>query len=615
MTKTSLAAAYIYDADLREAANAAGRNYWYEYIREILDRLGLTAAPISRHALTDSALAKMALLFVGDLTAAQVAPEAAAALDRWVQAGGVLIGFGSEGLDELFGVRFRSLMPQHGDEFSIAGYFAFSDHPLTAGIHSVLHPEQKLIILSPIRSVWPTESVELARLYSFFGADTGCAAITMREYGQGRAFYFGFNVPQTMWTLHQGRPLTADYDGDGYYRTSDKRVIGTNEPEVAYSDELLFLLQNMVATQSWPLLHQLPPVHNEGPGADPGSRITDPASTLPAASVPDALFFWGGDDEAAAGTQVWASDWMKSRGLPYHINLMPLRGAFHLSVEEFQHIKANGHEPSLHYNFIDDFAHPNAFTETDLQAQAELYRRTYGEDPICSVNHWCCWIGWAEPAKWMAAQGGKADNCHIHRGSPPLNPTNMLGFSFGTAFPYYFYDDWRGGNQKIDFLEEPITGYEVGYLAGETRFDVLHKTIDTAVRYHLTMNLFYHPVNVYHQEACRQAIDEVLRYLEEQGHTAVHVGNDELWRWWTARSAGQITDVTVEGNTLTCTATCDYPRGFIVKVPLGTATAALATCDGLPATVHLDERFGQQWAYMVVPPGRHEIHIRWGGTP
>lgn len=590
MSKRSLSAAYVYDADLREAANAAGRNYWYEYLREILDRLGLTAAPISRHALTEAGLEKVTLLFIGDLTVDQVTAEAATALERWVQAGGVLIGFGTEGLDPLFGVEFRSLMPQHGDDFSIAGYFAFSEHPLTTDIHSVLHPEQKLIILSPIRSVRPTESLELARLYSFFGVDTECAAVTMRPWGQGRAFYFGFNVPQTMWTLQQGRPLTGDYDGDGYYRTSDKRVIGTNEPEVAYSDEILFLLQNMVAMQGWPLLHQLPPARRGG------ERV-----------VPEALFFWGGDDEAAAGTQVWASDWMKSRGLPYHLNLMPRRGSFSVSLEEYRKIKANGHELSLHYNFIDDFTHPNAFTEADVRAQAELYRQTYGEDPICSVNHWCCWIGWAEPAKWMAAQGGKADNCHIHRGSPPLNPVNMLGFSFGTAFPYYFYDDWRGGNRKMDFLEEPITGYELGYLPGETHFEVLHRAIDTAVRYHLTLNLFYHPVNVYHQEACRRAIEEVLRYLDERGLTAVHLGNDELWRWWTARSAGSITDVTVEGDTLTCTAACDYAGGFIVKVPLGGATAAAATCDGVPVPVQVEERFGQHWAYVAVPPGRHEV--------
>jgi len=50
--------------------------------------------------------------------------------------------------------------------------------------------------------------------------------------------------------------------------------------------------------------------------------------------------------------QVSASDFMKSRGLPYHINLMPLNGRFAISRAEFRHMRANGHELSLHYNFM-----------------------------------------------------------------------------------------------------------------------------------------------------------------------------------------------------------------------------------------------------------------------
>ena len=186
MKAASFTAAYVYDADLRAAVNAEGRNYWYEYIREILDRLGLTAEPLSRHDLTAAALASVRVLFIGE-TPEPVSSDTVAALDRWVQEGGILIGFNTVGLEELFGVRFRSLLPQHGDEFSIAGYFSLADHPLTQGIHSDLHPEQKLIILSTIRSVRPTESVELARLYSFYGVDTDCAAITLREHGRGQA--------------------------------------------------------------------------------------------------------------------------------------------------------------------------------------------------------------------------------------------------------------------------------------------------------------------------------------------------------------------------------------------------------------------------------------------
>jgi len=592
MSSPSWRVAYVYEADLREAANTAGRNYWYEYVREIMDRLGLTAEPVSRHALTAETLSALSVLLLGDLTTAHVTPGLAARLDRWVADGGVLIGFGTEGLDELFGVQFRSPMPQPGDEFSIAGYLDLRAHPLTEGIHSPLHPEQKLLIISPIRSVRPQASVELARLFSSYQVDTECAAITMREHGAGLAFYFAFNLPQTIWTIQQGRPIDGDYDGDGYYRTSDARVIGTNEPEVLYTDELLLLLQNMLATRRVPLIHQLPP--HEG-------------------RVPDALFFWGGDDEAAAGTQVWASNWMKSRGLPYHLNLMPQGGRFAVSLEEFRQIQANGHECSLHYNFLDDFKHPNAFTQADVQKQADLYYDTFGERPICSVNHWCCWTGWAEVPRWLAEAGGKADNCRIHRGSPPLNPANRLGFSFGTAFPYYFYDDWRGGNRRIDLLEEPITGYELGYTPGQTDFSVLHRALDLAAYYHLTMNLFYHPVNIFNHEVCRAAIDEVLRYLDERGIVAKHVANDELWRWWSQRSAARLTDVAWAERTLSFTSHSTYPAGLIVKIPLGSAEARSATdAGGQELVVENRPEWGQNWAFIVVPPGDRKVQVEVG---
>jgi hypothetical protein len=53
---------------------------------------------------------------------------------------------------------------------------------------------------------------------------------------------------------------------------------------------------------------------------------------------------------------------------------------------------------------------------------------------------------------------------------------NFLGFSFGTAFPFWFHDDWRGRNRRIDFLEQPVAAYECGYVGRErTDFPTVHK--------------------------------------------------------------------------------------------------------------------------------------------
>ncbi|MBM4048842.1 MAG: hypothetical protein FJ279_27390, partial [Planctomycetes bacterium] len=116
--------AYVYDADLRIKANAQGRNYWYEYVREICDQLGLRAAAISRQALADGAtLSQYSVLIVGDLAASELPPGAAANLDAWVTQGGALIGFATDGLDVVFGNKAGGVTRQPIDDFTLAGFF------------------------------------------------------------------------------------------------------------------------------------------------------------------------------------------------------------------------------------------------------------------------------------------------------------------------------------------------------------------------------------------------------------------------------------------------------------------------------------------------------------
>ena len=104
----------------------------------------------------------------------------------------------------------------------------------------------------------------------------------------------------------------------------------------------------MIGVRRIPLVHQLPPADGE---------------------IPDALFYWGGDDEGADGTQLPASNFMKEQRLPYHLNIMPLGGSFHLTEDEARQIEANGHELALHINFINDYEHPLHFTRDDIKKQ------------------------------------------------------------------------------------------------------------------------------------------------------------------------------------------------------------------------------------------------------
>jgi hypothetical protein len=108
---------------------------------------------------------------------------------------------------------------------------------------------------------------------------------------------------------------------------------------------------------------------------------------------------------------------------------------------------------------------------------------------------------------------------------------------------------------------------------------------------------------------CQQAIDETLRYLRERGITALHLGNDALWRWWDARHRSRLSDVLVEGATVSFRADCRADTGMVVKVPLGEATVERATiADEMTPCVQRRE-FGQNWAFIVVPQGMHRVQL------
>ena len=570
--------AYAHDSSQHAAAAKAGRNHWDVYLREIVDELGLRAEEVEPAVLRDAErLARYATLLVGGLAAEDLSREARGNLDRWIRGGGTLVAFATAGIDDLCGNRCVGDVRQTGDDFTCSAALALTPHPLTQGIHSPLKPDQHLLIFSDARQLRPERSFELARLHDTRGADTGCAAITGRQLGEGRTFYFAFSLPQTLWVLHQGRPVQRDEDGDTRLRRSDAIVIRPHAIEVAYADELLFLLQNLIGSQPHPFLHQLPPV------------LPSPAKAGEEGSpwIPDAVFFWGGDDEASTqGIQLTASNWMREHGLPYHINAMATKdGKFGLSVEDAEKIRANGHEIAPHFNFAEGFAAGAGFTREDVIAQAAAFRRHFGAGWTCSVNHACRWTGWAEPARWLQEAGGKADNSFVHAPSPPSNPVNQLGFGFGTAFPFWFYDDWRNGNRKIDFLEEPITAYECGYFQEQTDFSVLHRAIDLAARYHLTMNLFYHPVYISNYPACRLAIEEALRYIQAQNIRALHLGNDQLYAWWKARSDSRLSAVAVGDQTLEFEVESDSAAGVVVKLALGRLAAKSVALDGVRPTV------------------------------
>jgi hypothetical protein len=601
-------AAVYFDEDLRVAANQAGTNYWHVYTREICQQMGLMFEELPRSRLSAADLAAFRVLILPDLPDKYLKPEEKATLAAWVQQGGLLIGFATGGLGDLFGITVQEEWPQPDDAFTPTAVLRYMD---TALARSVMFPgdeDMPVVIVSPVKLLTATAphpcpspsgaerlapsgegsgedpAREVARLLSLRGRNLDRPAITLREVGEGQAVYFCFNVAQSMWALHHGRPIEDDYDGDGKLRSSDGMVAWPHTTRVPYADTLLYLLRNLIARRGLPFLHALPPT--------------------PAGAIPDCLFHYGGDDEGQPANQLIASAIMRDLGLGYHVNIMPdPAGTFAVTRAEYDQLKANGHEPSLHLNFIDGVAHPYKFSRREVQQQVDWYVAAFGELPVCTVFHWTTWHGWSEVAEWLAGAGVKADNSRFIEYCPPPNPVNTVGFGFGTALPFFHYSDWRKDNDRIRFLAMPIGGYEVGYLRDEVQFHTLRQAIDMARFWHLPFNLFYHPIYVAQYPACRAAIREGLAYLARLGLQVMHWGNDRATLWWLARSEARLT-AAEHGVAVRCA----WEDGCIVQM-LCEHEEPRVMVDGQPATWLMREEYGGRWLYVAVPAGEHTLSV------
>jgi hypothetical protein len=598
--------AYLHDESRKERLNKQGRNYWFEYLKEVLCQLGISGREISPKALgIKEEMSEIKVLFIGSLNLHDYGIDIVRNIDDWVAKGGMLIGFATEGLDNIFGNTYQSDIKQPIDDFTISGYFAFEKTKLTQGIHSVIAPSQKLLVFSDIRAVTTNQSEQIAGLHLKKDAQECASAVTINHYGKGWAIYFSFDVAKTFWVLHHGKPVYKGRRGTSnrwWIRTTQKTVIGDNSDKVGYADEVLFLLQNIIALTKYPFIYQIPPKDNE---------------------VPVALFHWAGDDEGdSTGIQLKASNWMKEKGLPYHINAMEVAGRkIPLSKEDALKIIKNGHEISCHYNFTiydgkekkSDKNNPLMATESEVKRQSKLFKDKFGLPPLAGATHCVIWYGGSEPAKWMAEEGGIANN-NFTSPNPIFNGSN-LSFGFGTSYPYYFYDDAKNKNKRIDFMEIPITGYELGHKAtsGGDKMEVdlpeVYMAVDIASYYHLIFNMFYHPYYIHEESGARKAIEGFLGYIDKNGITVIHMGANAMAKWWNERARSRISNVTYHKDTLSFDAFCLHKGGMVIKIPIDNSEGVALMVDNDSCKFEEKNEFGYEWLYFICPYGSHRIRL------
>ena len=134
-------------------------------------------------------------------------------------------------------------------------------------------------------------------------------------------------------------------------------------------------------------------------------------------------------------------------------------------------------------------------------------------------------------------------------------------------------------------------------------------SLDLAVRYRLTFCFFWHPVYIAKYPACREAIDELVRLLAEMPVPPVLMGPDEVAIWWQARADARIAGARQTGGRVTLEAACDHDGGFVLKVPTGGTAAGSCAVDGEAARFECAHEFGQHWAFVPLPPGRHTLEL------
>jgi len=582
--------ALLIDAALHREANARGENYWPLYAHEVLRRIGLPHEVIGAERLSVDGLAPLSVLILPPLPDGYLDAGQVAAIGAWVEAGGLLMGFATEGLDDVFGISIEGSLDHAEDEFTASGCISLIDPEWADPLLPPYERASALPVIAPMKLVSAPDCRELARARSFFERDLPRPAVTWRAVGEGAACWWAFDLGECLWKMQQGRPVYEDYDGDGKLRTMDMVTTRPWSGDIPYGDLMSFLLRRVLAEAGAVFLHQLPP--------------------MPDGTVPDALLHWGGDDEGATDVQLPAAEFMADLGLPYHINIMqsPV-GTHQMPQETFERLRELGCERSIHFNFITDVEHPHRFTREELAAQLDSYLAAYGKMPVCTVFHWVSWTGWAEPARWLAELGLLGDNNRIHWRYPPINPANKVAYAFGSAYPQHVWDDARHGNVRIPFVSIPITGYEVGYVRDRgLEPSQLHRALDLAAFWNLTSSHFHHPIYLT-EEPGRAAVRETLSYLDRRGIRALQMGTDELCRWWHARDASALERVERGPGLLRVTVRTDWPAGCVLQVLVRQENPA-GTVNGEAVECVVREQHGALWAYLPVPSGEASAELR-----
>jgi len=573
---------YLWDEQARIDKNRGGENYWFTYITEILSHLGVKGAALMPEEMGKTVFGPGDVLFLGsdDVSAHETA------LYNGAKNGLTVIGFAAAGADALFGVNCKNVIGQPDDVFTVNGYFTFRDNCKNDYL-AVPGPAPSLPVFAPVIDAEASSADILADIS--LGGKSYPAFVK-----HNNAYYFAFDLAQTLWASAQGRPV---YDGTERFprcsRIADARITPMDyDTSVAYGDYYLYIIQTILYGLDIPMIHRLPP-------ADGG--------------VPDFILFHAGDEDAALKLTARASEIMYGRGWPYQINLMPdgENMDFATTREECEAIWSRGHRVSMHYNMVS--AYPWCeWTPENFKKQYKAYLRHVGDTCLSSVGHCLTHIGWAERCRYQEALGILGDNARCGEYDPEdLNAFNLYGFAFGTSFPYYLYDDSFHGNRRIDMTDIPIAFYEPR-IGGKysTNTDKIKKCVDEAAYFGRMVELFTHPHYVadngaYDNRITLAAFDVFDAYIAENNFKVKHYIPDNICLFWRGREKSAVTNASRQNGVSVYRVECLADDGLVVKFPA--KKAKKIEVDGADAEPVYKTVDGLEW--LMVPVFGKNGHI------
>jgi hypothetical protein len=589
MIVKSAPVAYLDCSLLHKARNKACENHWSSYWQEVAGQMGYSATRYDSFEDLRENLSSCRVLFIDEVDGSTGDKES---ILSWVQNGGILVGSLTFGLDELFGITSGEICYETDDEYTIQAYAAMKDHAYSY-LPEAAEKSFTLPVISKYRICKTQEDVNsLAFLLpptscSVSGSheDSGIPAIWERKVGDGKVFYFAFSIPKTLCILHQGRPVDRDWDRDGFYRSGDSIVLTQcHDLTNPYADYYLYILQEIIDQINMPSIYPLPP--KDGKPADL------------------AIHFIGDDECDDTKGQVAAAQKMVELNLPYHINIMPdsSKTGFAVSKDEYEILRGLDCERSIHFDF---FRARQFFTEDEVNSQLNLYKKTFGETPICSVNHALMWSDWTDFPRWCWKRGMKGDASRAHRFLiPDVNKVNSFGFGFGTALPHFVMDDWIYQNRLMDYVYMPTMFNEPRISQSTERKDKdqIESIIDKAKASAWLMSCFFNPVYLVRDPDCQKALTYLLNYIVTKKYRVLYIGTDSACLWWHARNKSSVFER--DGTYLVH---ASYKNGIVVRFPYRPDTTCLL--DGKPAIMELHEIAGRKCQLVVVPFGDHCISI------